>query len=211
MTWLELKTTIPFRLNRPDLPDDFVEEMALERVDFYGPQLFTPSEQTDNSIVTQPGQYFYRLPAGTQKVTFVRVLYNGTFIPVTIADSYNLILGVDVLQPPFTSAPLTLCRVYGNQIRFFPTPNGQYPIELTMLRTIGAPTDDNDDGNFWVTDGRMLLINATCAQICAEYLDISLPNSPRIMTYRANEAEALEKLMQNLHAMSQPSFLRQYL
>ncbi|SRR6266851_1157420 len=211
MNWGDLKQTIPFRLNRPDLPDAFVEEMAFERVDFYAPQLFTPSEQTDDSIITQPGQYFYRLPAGTQKVTFVRLLYNGVWIPVPIADSYNQLLAVDVLQPPFTSLPVSLCRVYGNQLRLFPTPNAQYPVELTLLGTIGAPTVDTDDTNFWVTDGRMLLINATCAEICAEYLDIAVPNSPRIQIYRANEAEALEKLMQNVHAMSQPSLMRQHL
>jgi hypothetical protein len=211
MTWAELQSAIPFRLNRSNLPAAFVLEMLLERIDFYGPQIFVPAETTDYSIVTQPGQFFYRLPAGTQQVNFVRVLYNGVWIPVAIAKHYTDILEADPLQPPFTSLPVSLCRVYGNQIRLFPTPNANYPVELTMMATVAAPTDDQDATNFWVTDGRMLLINAACAEICAEYLDIAVPNSPRIMTYRANEAMALEKLMQQAHQMTSPSVMKQWL
>ena len=211
MTWIELLTTIPFRLNRPNISADFVREMALERVDFSGPQIFNPAEVTNYDIVTQPGQFFYRLPAGTQQVNFIRVLFNGIWIPVTIAKHYDEILEADPLQPPFTSLPVWLCRVYGNQIRFFPTPNANYPVELTMMQTIAAPTDDNDSVNFWVTDGRILLINSTCAEICAEYLDIAVPNSPRIATYRANAEDALEKLMMNAHALSTPSVMKQWL
>lgn len=211
MTWAELQSAIAFRLNRTDLPADFILEMLLERADFYGPQIFEPAEVTNYDIVTQPGQFFYRLPNGTQAVNYVRVLYNGIWIPVTIAKHYDDILASDPLQPPFTSLPVSLCRVYGNQLRLFPTPNQQYPVELTMMQTIAAPTDENDSTNFWVTDGRMLLINATCAEICAEYLDISVPNSPRVQTYRNNEAMALEKLMQTAHSITQPTTMKQWL
>lgn len=210
MTWGELLSAIVFRLNRDDLPDDFVRQMVDERVSFYGPQIFTPASVTNYDIVTQPGQQFYKLPAGTQSVTYVRVLYNGVWIIVPMVD-YETILIADPLQPPFTSLPVSMCAVYGNQIRLFPTPNQQYPVELTMMQTIAAPTDDTDATNFWCNDGRMLLINATCAEICAEYLDIAVPNSPRIQTYRANEAMALEKLMQNAHAMTQPATVKQWL
>jgi hypothetical protein len=210
MNWGQLQSAIGFRLNRDDLPADFVLEMLKERIDFYGPQIFTPASVTNYDIVTQPGQQFYTLPAGVQSVTYVRVLYNGVWIVVPMVD-YETILVADALQPPFTSLPVSMCAVYGNQIRIFPTPNQQYPVELTMMQTIAAPTDDSDSTNFWCNDGRILLINATCAEICAEYTDIAVPNSPRIMTFRANEAAALEKLMQNAHAMTQPSFVKQYL
>lgn len=204
----DLKQQIKFRLNRENLPDDFVAEMAEERIDFYGPMLFAPSEVTDYSIVTQPGQFFYKLPSGCQQVTFVRVLYNGVWIPVAIADHYSDILNSDPLQPPFTSLPVTLARVYGKQIRLFPTPNAQYPVELTMLATVGAPADDNDDTNFWCNDGRILLINATCGSICSEYLDIAVPNSPRIATFAKNTQAALDNLLTQAHQITQPSMMK---
>jgi hypothetical protein len=84
-------------------------------------------------------------------------------------------------------------------------------VELTLEATIAAPTDDNDDTNFWVNDGKVLLINSTILEICREYLDLGVPNSPRIATLTQTTAEALEKLMQNAHAISSPSIMRQYL
>ena len=210
MTWQELLDTIPFRLNRDDLSADFVEQMANERISFYGPQIFVPSEQTDYSITTEPGQFFYKLPAGTQQVTWVRVLFNGVWIVVPPAQNYSDILQADPLQPPFTSLPVSMYAVYGNQIRLFPTPNLQYPVEITGMFTIAGPTDPNDETNFWVNDGRVLLINATCAEICREYLDIATPNSPRIATFDQNTANALEMLMMQVHSFK-PSVMKQYL
>jgi hypothetical protein len=210
-TWEALLSQVKFRLNRPDLPTDYVEQMAGERVTVYGPYIFYPSETLDYSITTQPGQYFYRLPPGTQQVNYVRVLYGGIWIPVPIADRITDILESDPLQPPFTSIPVTLAKVYGDQLRLFPTPTGQYPVELTALITPGVPTDPNDSSSFWVTAGRVLLINGTAAEICSEYLDISVPNSPRVATFKANAQMALEQLMTQSHQRSSPSIIKSWL
>lgn len=211
MNWGELQSAVQFRLNRPDLPDAFILEMLQERIDFYGPSIFYPAEITDYSIITSPGQFFYPLPSGTQKVNFVRVLYGGIWIPVGLADHYSDILFNDPLQPPFTSLPVTLAAVYGKLLRLFPTPDGQYPVELTMDSTIAAPTSDADTTSFWVTDGRMLLINATCLEICTEYLDISVPQSPRIAAFAANTQAAFEQLMTQAHQHEGAFVMRQYL
>jgi hypothetical protein len=212
MTWQELYLRqIPFRLNRSDLPTEFIVEMCAETADFYGPQVFYPAEVTDTSITTQPGQQSYKLPNGFQKLNFLRVLYNGVWIPVTIPDRYNEILEADVLQPPFTSLPVTLGRVYGRQLRLFPTPNGQYPVELTMESTIGIPTDDDDDTNFWVCDGRMLMIAGTLLRICEEYLDLELPQSPRIEKLQRATEKYLETLMSQSLNRDGPFIIRQNL
>lgn len=211
-TWADLLAQISFRLNRTDLPDLFVREMARERIDFWGPQVLYPSEVVDTSIVTNPGTQFYPLPRGTQKVRYVRVLYGGIWIPVFLADHYDDILYADPQQPPFTSLPVTLAAVLGDQIRLFPTPFGQFPVELTIDQTIVEPTQDNDSTNFWVTDGRILLINSTCLEICAEYLDIELgPQSPRIQIFQKNTDEALSQLMGRSHQLTQPSIMKQHI
>lgn len=211
-TWADLINQVSFRLNRTDLPDAFVRMMLSERVDFWGPQVLFPSEVVNTDIITNPGQQFYSLPRGTQKVHYIRVLFGSVWIPVRIADHYDDILYSDPLQPPFTSLPVTLASILGTQIRLFPTPNGNYPVELTMEQTIVEPTQDTDDSNFWVTDGRMLLINDTCKEICAEYLDIELgPNSPRVQVFEKNAQEALSQLMSRSHALSTPSLMKQWL
>jgi hypothetical protein len=211
LTWQDFLTSIPFRLNRDDLTQQFVEEMADEQVTLYGPQIFAPSEITDYSIVTQPRQFFYNLPSGFQSLTYVRILYNGIWIPVPIAQSITDILNVDPVQPPFVSLPVSLCRVYGNQIRLFPTPDGAYSVELTIMGTPAAPTDYNDSTNFWVTDGNIFLRAATCLAICQEYLDQATPNSPRIQNWQRRTDLALTNLQNQAHARTQPSTLRQHL
>src|SRR5215475_1379382 len=210
MTWQDFLNSIPFRLNRDDLPAEFVEEMANEQITLFGPQLFAPSETT-SYINTQAGQQFIALPAGFQRLTYVRVLYNGVWIPVEIAQSYIDILNVDPLQPPFTSLPVTLCRVYGKQLRLFPTPNAVYPVELTMFATVPGPTDYNDDTNFWVTDGNIFLRAATCLAICQEYLDQAQPQSARIGYWQGRTDLALNLLQTQVHAFTGPSTLRQHL
>jgi hypothetical protein len=211
-TWADLIAQISFRLNRTDLPDVFVRQMLAERVDFWGPQVLYSSEVVNTDIVTNPGQQFYPLPRGCQKVRYVRILYGNIWIPVYLADHYDDILYADPLQPPFTSLPVTLCAVLGNQIRFFPTPSSNFPAELTMDQTIVEPTQDTDSTNFWVTDGRMLLINSTCAEICREYLDIELgPQSPRIQVYDQNTQAALAQLQIRTHEMTTPSIMKQYI
>ena len=211
-TWGDLKSQIAFRLNRTDLPPQFVQSMAVERIDFWGPQVLYPAEVTDDSIVTNQGQQFYPLPRGTQKIRYVRVLYGGIWIPVFAADDYADILYSDPLQPPFTSLPVTMYAVLGNQIRLFPTPDGNFPVELTMDKTIVEPNDDTVSDNFWVQDGRMLLINSTCSEICREYLDIELgPQSPRVQVFDQNTQMALDQLMGQSHARSTPSLMKQWL
>src|SRR5271155_4373798 len=169
--------------------------MLAERVDFYGPQVLYSAEVVNNDIVTKPGQQFYALPRGTQKIRYVRVLQSGIWIPVGEAEQYSDLLFADPLQPPFVSLPVSLYKVLGNQLRLFPTPDQNYPVELTMDQTIVEPTQDSDSTNFWVTEGRILLINATCREICSEYLDIEQgPQGPRVQLYAANEQRALEQL-----------------
>lgn len=211
LTWQGFLSSIPLRLNRDDLSQEFVEEMANEQITLFGPQLFVPSEITDFSIVTEPGQNVYKLAAGVQKVTYVRVLFNGIWVPVPQADTYQSILNVDQIQPPFTSPPLSLWRVYGNQIRFFPTANAQYPIELTEIATVPGPTDPADSGNFWTNDGNVFLRAATCLAICQEYLDQNNPQSTRIGIWQQRTTDALALLQVQVHAMSQPSVMRPYL
>ena len=209
-TWGDFLDSIPFRLNRDDLGRDTVEEFANEQIVFYGPQLFAPSEITDYSITTQPGQFFYKLRAGFQRLTYVRVQFNGLWIPVPIVDRYTDILTVDPLQPPFVSLPVSLAGVYGLQLRLFPTPDNVYPVELTMMATAPGPTDYNDATNFWTNDGNILLRAATCFAICDEYLDQANPNSARVQKWGARRDEALTLLQVQAHQVTQPSIIRQY-
>lgn len=168
--WADVKDTIAFRLNRPNYNRDFIQLMCEERANVLSAQGFFPQEQTDTSITTNAGQYMYLLARGMVEVRMARLMLNGgVWIPLTRARSYEDILIADPLQPPFTAIPST-AKVFGRMIRLWPTPNAQFPLELTVVRRADIPTDDTDATSFWVDEGRTLIVNEVCKHIAAEVL-----------------------------------------
>lgn len=165
--WGDVKRTIGIRLNKSTLDPTFVQMLAEEAVNTLDG--YFPSEQTDVTITTEPGQYFYLLGRGITKITMVRLLLGSVWIPLDWAKSYEEILLSDPVQPGFTAIP-SKARAYGRLLRLFPTPAGQYPLEISSDRRADVPTDDNDTLSFWVDEGRELIINAVCKKYCLEVI-----------------------------------------
>lgn len=204
-TWLQVKQFIQFRLNRPDLSIDLIDTFARERAQFYAPDIFPDGYQTDLSITLQPGQQFYPLPSGTIKVRFARFLLNQVWVPIVLLDQYEPMLYADVVQPPITSVP-SIGRVFGNQLRIFPTPNFQYPLELTVEGMVEPPLDDGQS-NFWCADGRVLMINATAAEMIGEYINPT--DDVRYGKYAALAERAYQKLLIQTHGSQGPFIIAQ--
>jgi hypothetical protein len=191
LTWADVKGQVAFRLNRSTLDPAFIQLMAEERADILASEGYYPSQITDTSITTQPGQYMYLQPKGTVKILMVRFLLTQVWIPLSWARRYEDILLADPVQPPFTAIPSS-ARSFGRLLRLFPTPNGQYPLELSLEAAIPVPTDDQDTESFWVNEGRPLMINMTCQHIAQEYLRD--PDRAALHEKSANEAkDALEE------------------
>ena len=123
-TWGNIKTFIQSRLNRPDIALDLIDTFAREVAQLNAPDIFPDGYQTDFSITLQPGQQFYPLSLGTIKVRFARFQLNQVWVPIVLLDQYEPLLYADVVQPPIQSVP-SIGRVFGNQLRIYPTPNVQ--------------------------------------------------------------------------------------
>jgi hypothetical protein len=207
LTWSDIKESIAFRLNRPTLPRTFIQLIAQERVQIMESEGFWPSQVTNITITTEPGQYFYVLPSGTTKVLFVRVLLGGSsggvWIPVFLARHYEDMLIADPVAPPFTAIPTT-ARVFGQMLRLFPTPNAQYVLELTLDKRIDVPTDDQDTTNFWVDEGRALIVNRVCEHLCLELLR----DPDRAAFHKTVADEAMDSLTEISHARNGPHLMR---
>ena len=190
-------------MNRPDIALDFIDTIAREVAQLNAPDIFPAGYQTDFSITFQPGQQFYPLSSGTIKVRFVRFLLNQVWIPIQLLDQYEPMLYSDVVQPPITSIP-SIGRVYGNQLRIFPTPVAPYPAELTIEGKVEPPLVDTDS-NFWCDDGRVYLINKTAAKFFNEYVG----DDTRTARYERAAAEAHDFLMIQTHASQGPMVIQQ--
>lgn len=204
-TWGDVKASIAFRLNRPAMDPNFIQFMAEERANVYAAEGFWPSQVTNTEITTQPGQYSYLLPPGTVKILFVRFLLTQVWIPLYWARRYEDILLSDVVQPSFTGIPGT-CRAFGRILRLFPTPNSNYPLELTLEQRVNIPTDDDDTGNFWVDDGRALIVNSVCSHIAGEYLK----DTDRADRHAAAAQEAMDAIESISHSRNGPKIMEQH-
>lgn len=202
-TWGSIKTFIQSRLNRPDIALDLIDTFAREVAQLNAPDIFPDGYQTDFSITLQPGQQFYPLSLGTIKVRFARFLLNQVWVPIVLLDQYEPLLYADVVQPPIQSVP-SIGRVFGNQLRIYPTPNVQYPLELTIEGKVEPPLSD-DQSNFWCGDGRVYLINKTAEKISNEYIQ---DDSMTVRFARAAQ-EAHDFLMIQTHASQGPMIIQQ--
>lgn len=203
--WADVKAQVAFRLNRPNLDPAYIQLMAEERADVLAADGFLPSEQTNTTITTQPGQYFYNLPRGVTRVLMVRLLLNNIWIPLTWAKRYEDILLSDPVQPPFTAIP-SQARAYGRLLRLFPTPNAQYGLELSVDQNVMVPTDDNDSENYWVNEGRALMINAVCQHIAQELFR----DPDRASNHAEAAQEAMDALTAITHVRNGPHIIEQH-
>jgi hypothetical protein len=201
-TWADVKTQIAFRLNRSNLDPSYIQLMAEERADMIASESWYPSQQTNTDITTEFGQYMYLLPKGTVNILMVRFLLTQVWIPLTRARRYEDILLADPVQPPFTAIPST-ARAFGRLLRLFPTPNGQYPLELSLERRIDIPTDDQDAESFWVNEGRAWIINRTAEHIAREYLR----DPDRANNHKMAADDAEDKLTEITHARNGPHIM----
>jgi len=203
-TWSDVKSTIAFRLNRPNLDPNFIQFMSEEVTTNLASEGFWPSQVTNTQITTQPGQYFYLLPNGLVKILFIRFLLTQVWIPLTWVRRYEDILLSDPVQPPFTAIP-SQARAFGRMLRLFPTPNSNYPLELTVEQRVAVPTDDDDTTNFWVDEGRPLMVAKVCAKIAREYLR----DMDRATTFDDAAIEAMDAVESISHSRNGPKLMEQ--
>lgn len=167
-TYAQLQASIISDLrNRSDLSALVTTEVPLQVLRYQG-EPFTPQEATDTSITTVAGTSVYALPTTIRQVTGAWFLYGGnTWLPLHQI-SIELMNTLDNIEPPVQSPP-TDYAIYGQQIRFDPTPSGAWDVKLNVINQVAAPSAPGDS-NFWTNDAYALLRHATVAVIASQYL-----------------------------------------
>jgi hypothetical protein len=210
-----LQQRVATDLNRPDLllpvpPSTIavIPEKIQSRIAYFSKSLFAPSAQLDYSITTVAHQNIYPIPSGMQSLTNVRFMLGSIWLPV-IRVPYELILAVDVINPPFVSIPSMFAQ-RGLTFRLFATPDRGYPLELECNLSPPPPVTGTDV-NFWTNDGPNdggnLIVPATCEEICRRVLN-DIPRADQYMVARIREETALQDMALR---MEQPLQMQGYL
>jgi hypothetical protein len=184
-TYADLVNRVLFLLNRQGDPliTQAATDLSKDRCYYYANSFFFASEKTDTSLILNPGQQSYPLPAGVLDVLVARYNLNGTWIPMERTDYRNL-LYMDVNQPPTTSTPF-YWAIFGRMFRMFPAPNQVSTVELTA-ETQPLPPRLPDDSNFWTNEAFSLIVAATCEDICRTFLN-DIPRAEAHATVRDRE------------------------
>ena len=160
MTLADLRLAIQQDLARDDLTD-VVASFLKDRISYYSREYFWTSQQT--ALFTMAvGTSLYSIPANIISIDRVRLNYGGSWQDVT-EQTLEYILTLDTEIPPTQSVP-TIWAPNGAQMRFYPTPDATYPVEITGQGFVAAPVLD-DDSNFWTEEAGPLIRYATTAQI----------------------------------------------
>lgn len=199
-TYAELQQKVATDLNRPDLlaavPPSTVAvipEKIQSRIAYFSKALFAPSAQLDYSITTVAHQNIYPIPVGMQSLTNVRFMMGSIWLPV-LRVSYEAILAMDVINPPFVSIPSVFAQ-RGLTFRLFATPDRAYPLELECNLSPPPPVDATDT-NFWTNDGPndagALILAATCEEICRRVINDSQRADQNYAPSRMREEVSLQ-------------------
>lgn len=207
-TWSDVIDSIGQRLSRPSLPPQFITLLAQEQADELAAEGYWFQEDTDTTITTQNGESFYNLPAGTIKVTFCRFQLGNVMIPIYPARSYADLIISDPVVPSVTAIP-SVMRNFGRAIRLFPTPNAQYPLELTLTRRAEIPgmNDMQNTTSIWVNEGRKLIVASVCKNLAMQ-----LTRDPdRAAIFERAETEAKDALEITTFARKGPHYVKKHL
>lgn len=212
MDYTGLQESVATRLNRSDLltavlpsTQAIISTIIQDRILYYQRLLYSPSQQQNYDITTIQSQNTYMLPQGTQSITMVRLLLGGIWRPLWRVDWFEDILAVDLPNPPFITLPSYWCT-FGQAIRFYPTPNIAYPIELVGTFAIPAPVNPTDI-NWWTTEAQTLIIEAACADICRLYIN----DEARANAHQAAANREHDSLKTYTRRLRGPSQARAYL
>lgn len=177
-----------FALNRRGDPAilDAVERGSVARIYEYANHLFYAGEREDTSLILQPGQAIYALPAGTLDVIFGRFQLGNNWIPLTRME-YRTMLSWDVVNTAV--GPPKWYSIFGGKIRFYLRPDKIYPVELTV-ESQPLPPKLATDSNFWTNDAFNLVVAGTCAWVSRLWLN----DDARAARYEAEEMKQLNLL-----------------
>ena len=160
-TYAQLLAGIVADLRRPGL-DSIISDYCQSVIEDFQREYMYESPTTDLSLTLIPNQPTYPVPSYIVGIERIRLLRSDTWNDVD-ERRYDDILNEDTQSPPIISQPYHWAR-YGRVFRFYPTPDDEYPVEITGTGKIPAPAV-SADVNWWTEDARMYVRHETVHRI----------------------------------------------
>lgn len=147
------------------IPDGMVETAVEAEINsairFYRAKRFWFSEQsTGRTFNTSAGQSEYSGSGGVDIANIIRidsitVIDNGQVYPLRLVDPQSIEIMINSTGA-LGDVP-TYYSYYEQKLRFYPIPDGAYPIKIMGVYRVDAPASDSETDNPWMTDAEELI------------------------------------------------------
>lgn len=147
LAWLKAK--IASDLHRSDLTTQITDAVT-SAIDHYSRESFWFMEGS-STFTTSASQVAYTASTSLRSINTVLAQVSGSKYPVKVVhykDIDEMDTGIETGQPIYMT-------YWDNAYRFYPNPNGAYPITISYTRDIGEPSASGS--NAWTTHGKELI------------------------------------------------------
>lgn len=157
-TLAEMKASIAAEIYRSDMSDTITREIG-RAIRFYQDRRFWFNETRTITFSTADGVEFYDASSNVN----ISDLLGIDYITVQQGNAIHQMaqttpLDLDTIDQTTASRNVPLWYVYFEQkLRFYPVPNGAYPIRIAGVIVAPAPATDGETGNPWMTVAEELI------------------------------------------------------
>lgn len=204
-----MKARIAAETTRDDLDDAIASEIT-SAINFYRGKRFWFTEQsTGRTFNTSNGQSEYSGSGGVDIANLIRidsitVIDNGQVYPLTLTTPQAIEIMINSTGA-LGDVP-TYYSYYEQKLRFYPIPDGVYPVKIMGVYRVDAPASDSEADNPWMTDAEELIRSRAKRNL---YLNSMLGTEPgMIQTMKLMEDEAYDRLRVETSSRSQVSRIR---
>ncbi len=204
-----MKARIAAETTRDDLDDAIASEIT-SAINFYRGKRFWFTEQaTGRTFNTSAGQSEYSGSGGVDIANIIRidsitVIDNGQVYPLTLTTPQAIEIMINSTGA-LGDVP-TYYSYYEQKLRFYPIPDGVYPVKIMGVYRVDAPASDSEADNPWMTDAEELIRFRAKRNL---YLNWMLgTEATQAQAMQALEDEAYQRLRAETSSRSQVSRIR---
>jgi hypothetical protein len=209
----EMKTRIAEETTRDDLlASGAIEREIVSAMKFYRSNRFWFNESRSKvQFNTVVGQSTYTAAAHPDipdllRIDYITVSYLGRELRLRFANPADMEQWTGSIAA--VTNPPAFFSYYGQELRFYPIPDGVYPVRVAGVTRYPLPAFEAETGNPWMTDAAELIAARATRNLYLKNMFGS--EQSQVAAFKALEDEALERLRVETSSRSQVRTMRSH-
>jgi hypothetical protein len=209
----EMKARIAEETTRDDLlATGAIEREIVSAMRFYRSHRFWFNESRSrvqfNTVVDQATYTVADHPdiPDLLRIDYITVSYLGRELRLRLANPADMEQWTGSIAA--VTNPPAFFSYYGQELRFYPIPDGVYPVRVAGVQRVALPATDDEANNPWMTDAAELISARATRNLYLKNMFGS--EQSQVAAFKALEDEALERLRVETSSRSQVRTIRSH-